>query len=528
MAYVKIKNIKTTDHLQRIIHYIKNPDKTDGGNLISSFGCSLSNTAKEFEETLKRTRHYGNNIAHHICQSFSPEDNVTPEQALEIGQEMMKRMYPDFQFLICTHIDCDHTHNHIVMCAANFRDYKKVHSNSENLKALRKVSDTICEEKGISVIVSEEKNKREKLKNDIDEAIENSNNFEEFLGYMQFKKYEIKREKYLCFKGRESNVFFNTKLLGTAYTENNIRKRVENNNIQIENHKVHIYDDKLVKMSYRKRLKFAIDNTLKKAKDYDDFLKILRAANYEIKFGKHLAFKHSMGERFIRVENLGTEYSEDMLKLYFSNNEEYQALKKESEETKIDKVITSDTAYRNRYIESKNVNIQIRALNYLKEKGISSIDELNAKLEEAQKQTNINNRNIQNINTQISEKKEIVKSLRAYWQFEPVIAEIKRLKTKDEKEKYKAEKRNQIERYNKAVEIINRSKNPDGTLPKTADINIEIEKLEKLKENISIKNNKIKNKLSNYKNIKHNIEQILADDTALEAKNKNRKIEKLL
>jgi len=512
MAYVKIQSIKTGTHLQQALDYIKNPDKTDNGILTFSYACTLNNTAKEFEETLKNTRHYGNNIAHHICQSFSPEDDVTPQKAIEIGRETMKRMYPNFQFLLCTHVDREHIHNHIIMCAANFKDYKKLHSNPDNLNNLRKVSDSVCEKNGISVIEKEPKTQRENLKKDIDNAVINSNNFDEFLGYMQFQKYEIKRNKYLYFKGENSKVFFNTKLLGTAYTEKSIRKRIENH-IEIKNHKIHIYDDKIVKMSYRKRLKLSIDNALKNADDYNDFLRLLRSEDYEIKFGKHIAFKHITGSRYIRVESLGTEYGEDMLKLYFTNNEEYQKLKAEISEAKIDRIIVSDKAYNNRYIESQNVNIQIRILNYLNENGIKSLDELNARLEKAKKQVDINNQNIQNINTQISEKNEIIRSLRMYWQYKPFITELQKIKSPDEQEQYKAKNKNQLDRYNKSVEIINRSKKPDGTLPKAVNLNLEIEKLETLKNNILVRQNKAKAELSVYENLKYNIEQILNKDS---------------
>lgn len=523
MAYVKIESIKTGTHLQQSLDYIKNPDKTDGGILTFSYACSLNNTAKEFQETLKNTRHYGNNIAHHIYQSFSPKDNITPQKAIEIGREMMKRMYPNFQFLLCTHIDREHIHNHIIMCAANFKDYKKLHSNPNNLNTLRKVSDVICEENGISVIVKESGNQRKILKNIIDEAIKNSNTFDEFLGYMQYQKYEIKQGKYLYFKGEQSKVFSNTKVFGTAYTEKSIRKRIANH-MEVENHKIHIYDNKIVKMSYRKRLKLTIDDALKMAKDYNDFLKIIELEDYEIKFGKHLTFKHITGSRYIRAESLGMEYGEDMLKLYFTNNEEYQKLKIEISKTKIDKIIVSGKAYHNRYIESKNVNIQIRILNCLNEKGIKSAAELDSQLKKCQKQVDINNQNIQNINTQISEKKEIIKSYRSYWQYKPVISDMQKIKSFDEREKFKAENKFRIDQYNKAVEIMNRSKNPDGSSPKAADLNIEIERLETLKNNIIIRQNKVKSELDSYENLKYNIEQILDDNIS----NKEKEIRKTI
>ncbi len=489
--------------------------------------CSTKNTAKQFEEIAQYAIHKGNNLAVHICQSFSPEDNITPQQALEIGKEFMKRLYPNYQFIICTHKDRKHIHNHILVNAVDFENYKKFRNNPDNLIKMRNMSDKLCKENGLSIIIPKEKNQREKLRKDIDSAVYNSNTFDEFLGYMQFQKYEIKQGKYLYFKREKSEVFFNTKLLGTAYTEKSIKKRIVNHT-EVKNHKVHIYDDKIVNMSYRKRLKLSIDNALKTAENYNDFLKILRADDYEIKFGKHLAFKHITGSRYIRVESLGMEYGEEMLKLYFSNNEEYQKLKMEMEETKVDKIIISDKAYQNRYIESKNVDIQIRILNYLNEKGIKNIEELRVKTEKCKKQAEINNQNIQNINTQISEKEEIIKAYRMYWQYKPVITELYKIKSPDECERFKSENQYKIDRYNKSVEVINRSKNSKGELPKAVDLNLEIEKLETLKNNILMRQNKAKAELSSYENIKYNIEHILDNTPGKEYKKQTTKRTKSL
>ena len=279
---------------------------------------------------------------------------------------------------------------------------------------------------------------------------------------------------------------------------------------------------KSLKCHIVKNLNYLLTAPLKTAKDYNDFLKIMRSDDYEIKFGKHLAFKHITGSRYIRVESLGMEYGEEMLKLYFTNNEEYQKLKTEITDTKIDKIIVSDKAYQNKHIESKNVDIQIRILNCLSEKGIKSIEELKAKLEKCQKQADINNKNIQNINTQISEKKEIIKSRHTYWQYKPVIAELWKIKSLDEREKFKAENQFQIDKYNKAVEIINRNKNPDGTAPETADLNLEIERLETLKNNILIRQNKVKAELSSYENLKYNIERILDNNISNEHKERKK------
>lgn len=408
MAYVKIKCIRSTTHLQQAIDYIKNPDKTENCVHLSSFMCSTNNTAFDFEMIAQEAKKCGNQIAHHICQSFAPEDGVKPEQALAIGQELMKRFYPTHQYIIATHIDRNHIHNHIIINSVNFEDYKKLRNNSDNLQSLRSVSDDICRKNGLSVIVPEERNKREKLKNDIDIAVENTNTFEEFLAFMQAKNYEIKRGKYLYFKGEYGEIFLNTKLLGSAYSEKNIKKRIANHT-PLKNHKVHIYDDKIVKMSYRKRLKYAIDDSLKIAKDYDEFIRLMRERDYEIKFGKHLSFKHITAERFIRCENLGAAYTEDMLKLYFADRESYDSIKKNV----IDRLVTPNRLCSNKYAEIQNINIQIRMLNYLRKNNIKSYDELAANIEKCQKKVDINNQNIETLHTKIAEKKEIIKSLRA-------------------------------------------------------------------------------------------------------------------
>jgi len=93
---------------------------------------------------------------------------------------------------------------------------------------------------------------------------------------MQLQGYEIKRGKHLYFKDKDGKNFINTRTLGTAYTEMNLKRRIINGK-NITNKKFHIYDDKIVKMSYRKRLRYCIDEVLKTAKSYDKFLEYLKS-----------------------------------------------------------------------------------------------------------------------------------------------------------------------------------------------------------------------------------------------------------
>jgi hypothetical protein len=339
---------------------------------------------------------------------------------------------------------------------------------------------------------------------------------------MQYKGYEIKRGKYLYFKGKSDGVFLNTKVLGTAYTEKNLRARIENHT-EVKNRKVHIYDDKIVKMSHRNRLKFTIENALQSAVDYKDFLNILRSEDYEIKFGKHLAFRHITGKRFIRSDSIGFEYTEDMLNLFFTNPDEYQRLKNKQ----IEKLSSPDKSY-NKYNAIQDVNIEIRMLNYLNENGIKNYEELVSNIEKLQKQVDINTQNINNINIRISEKKDIIKAVRMYWQYKPIFTQLHTLKSPQERETYIADHKIQLDRYNTATATINRSKKADGSLPKSTELNLEIEKLQTLKDDITTRQNKLKSKLSIYENLKYNLDKILDDSQSQPVKFVNNKPEYVL
>lgn len=520
MAYTKIIPIKTGSHLNQLIDYIQNDLKTDGKIFISSYMCDTENTAIQFEDVRSFAIKKGNNIAHHICQSFSPEDNITPQKALEIGRELMKRFYPNHQYVIATHIDRGHIHNHIVCNSVDMVKHKKIHSNLKSLKKLRDESDNLCRENGLSVIEPEQQNIRERLKENIDKAVNEYSDFESFLGFMQSQGYEIKRGKYLYFKDKNSKNFINTRTLRTAYTETNLRRKVINGK-DIPNKKFHIYDDKIIKMSNRKRLRYCIDEALKTARNYDEFLEYLKLADYEIKFGKHLAFRHITGQRFIRVESLGLEYSEDMLKLKFFDYEKYLETKDFITKGSVKKIIESDTDYKNRYIESKNVNIEISMLNYLHENGIKNYDELISELEKLRKQEDINIKNITNIDIQIEEKKSIIKAIRQCWQYKPYYSEYLKIKSAAEKEKYMSDHKIELDKYKNATTILNCSRNTNGEIPQSTELNVEIEKLEKLKSSIIARNNKVKVKISSYENIKATAENMFGEKRADKEKNTN-------
>ena len=147
----KIKPIKST--LSKALDYIENPDKTDGKMLISSFGCSYETADIEFGYTLSQALDKGNNLAFHLIQSFAPGE-VDYEKAHEIGKQLADAVTKgQHEYVVTTHIDKGHIHNHIIFCAVNFVDHHKYNSNKRSYYGIRNMSDKLCRENGLSVVV---------------------------------------------------------------------------------------------------------------------------------------------------------------------------------------------------------------------------------------------------------------------------------------------------------------------------------------------------------------------------------------
>ena len=147
MAITKIHAIKST--LGKALAYIENPDKTDGQMLVSGYNCEPQTASIDFEVTavlshkarnLKRKR--STNLAYHLIQSFSPEDAVTPEQAHELGKKLaFEYTGGKYEYVVATHIDKGHIHNHIMINAVSFYDYS---DNSTSIKASDLSVSLIC------------------------------------------------------------------------------------------------------------------------------------------------------------------------------------------------------------------------------------------------------------------------------------------------------------------------------------------------------------------------------------------------
>lgn len=160
MAVTKIHAIKKTPKLT--IDYITNPDKTDGQLLVSSYNCEVNYVSSEMEMTRDFAREVkgdyrktggSDNLAYHLIQSFSPEDNVTPQQAHELGRQLIDELLEGKnEYVIATHIDKGHIHNHIIFNSVSFVDLKKFRSQPyRTANQIKEISNRICAENDLSI-----------------------------------------------------------------------------------------------------------------------------------------------------------------------------------------------------------------------------------------------------------------------------------------------------------------------------------------------------------------------------------------
>ena len=240
MAVTKIHPIKST--LRKALDYIENPDKTDEKLFVSSYGCSYETADIEFQMLLDQAYQKGNNLAHHLIQAFEPGE-TTPEQAHEIGRQLADEVLGGkYPYVITTHIDKGHLHNHIIFCAVDMANQRKYISNKQSYAYIRRTSDRLCRENGLSVVKpgkdkgksyaewdAQRKGKswKAKLKTAIDAAIPQARDFDSFLRLMEAQGYEMKRGKFISFRSPGQERFTRCKTLGVDYTEEAITRRIK-------------------------------------------------------------------------------------------------------------------------------------------------------------------------------------------------------------------------------------------------------------------------------------------------------------
>lgn len=224
--------------------YAQNPEKTDGGILVSSYECDPKLVEEQFALAKREYQHNtgreNNNdvIAYQIRQAFKPGE-ITPEEANRIGYETAMRWTKGrHAFIVATHVDKAHIHNHIIYNSTNLDCNRKFRDFHLSGIALQKVSDIVCLENGLSVITPrkpserskrtvypQRKSYREEIRESIDICMEQKpKSMEELIKLLQEMGYEIKRGKYVSLKGRDQKKFLRMRSLGAGYREEDLEK----------------------------------------------------------------------------------------------------------------------------------------------------------------------------------------------------------------------------------------------------------------------------------------------------------------
>ena len=232
--------------IRNVIGYVSNPKKTHQGELVTGFGCNPETADGEFllmkREYIAQTgrlRGKDDVIAYHLRQSFVPGE-ITPEEANRIGCELAKRFtHGQHAYVVATHEDRRHVHSHIIISAVNLDCDRKFRNFWGSSKAIRRLSDTLCIQNGLSIIEqpkghSKSYNKwlgneaktsqRDVLRKALDAALARQpKDFEELLTMLQRGGWEVKRGKRISLKGKGQERFKRLDSLGEDYSEAALR-----------------------------------------------------------------------------------------------------------------------------------------------------------------------------------------------------------------------------------------------------------------------------------------------------------------
>ena len=438
MAVTKIKAIRGT--LSKAIAYILNPEKTDEKLLVSSYGCASETAAREFEWTRKIAEQKGMNpvriIARHVIQSFGIGE-VTPELAHEIGKQFADEILGGkYEYVLTTHIDKDHVHNHLIFNAVDFVDYHAYKSYKRIYYDMREISDRLCKENGLSVIPPSQ-NKG--------------------MGYKEYT--EAKR--------------------GT---------------------------------SWKQKLKQTIDRLVITAKDYDDFLRLMQEAGYEIKTGKYISFRAEGQERFTRSKTIGENYTEERIKERIAGRTPRRSRK---QTTPNGISLIGDIQERIRLIDSKGYEHKAkltilkeaaRTLNYLTENNLLQYADLEKKVEDVHSSYDRIGKGLKGVEARLREVQPLIKNISNYQRLKPVYDAFQ--KTKD-KPGFKAKHEAELVIFEAARSTL-LAMQGDEKLPSLKTLQAEQQRLLEEQQRLYDERAKLKKDVKQIETIKSNVDTFLA------------------
>ena len=426
--------------MSKAIAYILNPEKTDEKLLVSSYGCASETAAREFEWTRKIAEQKGMNpvriIARHVIQSFEIGE-VTPELAHEIGKQFADEILGGkYEYVLTTHIDKDHVHNHLIFNAVDFVDYHAYKSYKRIYYDMREVSDRLCKENGLSVIPPSQ-NKG--------------------MGYKEYT--EAKR--------------------GT---------------------------------SWKQKLKQTIDRIVITAKDYDDFLRLMQEAGYEIKTGKYISFRAKGQERFTRSKTIGENYTEERIKERIAGRTPRRS---QRQTTPKGISLIGDIQERIRLIDSKGYEYKAkltilkeaaRTLNYLTENNLLQYADLEKKVEDVHSSYDRTGKELKGVEARLREVQPLIKNISNYQRLKPVYDAFQKAK---DKPSFKAKHEAELVIFEAARSTL-LAMQGDEKLPSLKTLQAEQQRLLEEQQRLYDERAKLKKEVKQIETIKSNVDTFLA------------------
>lgn len=426
--------------MSKAIAYILNPEKTDEKLLVSSYGCASETAAREFEWTRKIAEQKGMNpvriIARHVIQSFEIGE-VTPELAHEIGKQFADEILGGkYEYVLTTHIDKDHVHNHLIFNAVDFVDYHAYKSYKRIYYDMREVSDRLCKENGLSVIPPSQ-NKG--------------------MGYKEYT--EAKR--------------------GT---------------------------------SWKQKLKQTIDRLVITAKDYDDFLRLMQEAGYEIKTGKYISFRAEGQERFTRSKTIGENYTEERIKERIAGRTPRRS---QRQTTPKGISLIGDIQERIRLMDSRGYEYKAkltilkeaaRTLNYLTENSLLQYADLEKKVEDVHSSYDRTGKELKGVEARLREVQPLIKNISNYQRLKPVYDAFQKAK---DKPGFKAKHEAELVIFEAARSTL-LAMQGDEKLPSLKTLQAEQQRLLEEQQRLYDERAKLKKEAKHIETIKSNVDTFLA------------------
>ena len=426
--------------MSKAIAYILNPEKTDEKLLVSSYGCASETAAREFEWTRKIAEQKGMTpvriIARHVIQSFEIGE-VTPELAHEIGKQFADEILEGkYEYVLTTHIDKDHVHNHLIFNAVDFVDYHAYKSYKRIYYDMREVSDRLCKENGLSVIPPSQ-NKG--------------------MGYKEYT--EAKR--------------------GT---------------------------------SWKQKLKQTIDRIVITAKDYDDFLRLMQEAGYEIKTGKYISFRAKGQERFTRSKTIGENYTEERIKERIAGRTPRRS---QRQTTPKGISLIRDIQERIRLIDSRGYEYKAkltilkeaaRTLNYLTENSLLQYADLEKKVEDVHSSYDRTGKELKGVEARLREVQPLIKNISNYQRLKPVYDAFQKAK---DKPSFKAKHEAELVIFEAARSTL-LAMQGDEKLPSLKTLQAEQQRLLDEQQRLYDERAKLKKEVKQIETIKSNVDTFLA------------------